>query len=140
MNNLTVRFSLRRLLFYLIGWLLLLWFESSLGLVFLSFLSFSLISLEVSLVEWLILGFLGSFWLSAWFVMPWWLAFGLFSSIALLGPWLKEKRFRLVSLFLSLVATFIWIASARINLSPGLYVLLTLEFILSLVFLPKNKL
>ena len=140
MNNLTTRFSLRRLLFFLIGWLILLWFESSLGLIFLTFLSFSLISPEVSLLEWLIFGFLGGFWLSVWFVMPWWLGFGLFSIIALVNPGLREKRVRPVSLLLGLIATFVWFGLARVNLSPGLYVLLVIEFILSLVFLPKNQL
>jgi len=132
-------FLFKRLVLAFLALASLVWLEASLGFVFASFVLFLFLSRKLSLIEWLLISSYFSLFLSLWFGLFW---PGVFVSL-FIAVWLNELlrryRLRLTELLLGIFLTVILILIACLKLSPSSILLMAIEFILWLIFLPREK-
>ena len=125
-------FNLKRFAWLSIGLLVLLWFEASLGTVFLGFLLVCLLAKEVSFFEWLGFTLIASLFLSLWFLTDWALVLVIFWAGALF--WLFAGRVKHVCLFYSVLAWFSLVLMLGQQLMPSQLVWLVVGFLAVLIF------
>ncbi len=118
---------------YGVGLLTLLWFEASLGSVFLSFVFACFLASEVSLVEWLGLTLVASLFLSTWFLVPWVLVLLLFWLVPLFYL-LKTSYFKRVCLLFAVLAWLGLVLMLHQPLMPSQLVWLGIGFLAVLIF------
>ena len=125
-------FNLRRFAWLSLGLLVLLWFEASLGTVFLSFLLVCLLAKEVSFFEWLGFTLMASLFLSLWFLASWVLVLVIFWAGAIF--WFFTRRIKHACLFYSVLAWFSFVLMLGQPLMPSQLVWLVVGFIAVIIF------